>query len=178
MVSSLYNRCNTSAKMAKFRHDFNIPTDITLKLPGVDTLLDFSQTVDKIHIPIIFIVECGLRLPLDPFFCEVLDRLDLNPMQLCPKFVRVITGTLALNKVLRFNLGWWELHRIYSVVQTADGTYYFKARKSSEQLITDLPDSARGKQNDYLVVSRNWKPKNARGELMGIPVFAPFRRIR
>jgi hypothetical protein len=72
-------------------------------------------------------------------------------------------GTIALNKLLNLHLDWWDLHFLYSVVPTADNSYYFMARNPEQKLITDLPNSSKGEGDDYLVVIGNWKPRDAEG---------------
>lgn len=133
-----------SRKIAKFRRTYEIPNDVQFRMDGHNDLRELGQTRDTIHIPLIFIVEGGLRFPLHPFFREVCDRCRLNPMQLCPNFVRVVMGTVALNRLLDLNLDWWDLHYLYNVVPTIDNNYYFKARNPKEKLITDLPNSTMG----------------------------------
>lgn len=54
-----------------------------------------------------------------------------------------------------------HLHFLYSVVLTADNSYYFKARNPEKKLITDLRNSSKGEGDEYLVVTSNWEPKDA-----------------
>ena len=108
----------TPEKKLEFRRTYNIPADIQFRLNNRNDMGEQGQTENKIHIPLIFIVEGGLRLPLHPFFREVCNRCQLNPKQLCPNFVRVVMGTIALNGLLGLHLDWWDLHYLYSVVPT------------------------------------------------------------
>jgi hypothetical protein len=154
-------------KILDFRRDYNIPADIQFRLNNRNDLREVGLDEQKILIPLIFIVEGGLRLPLHPFFREVCSRCRLNPMQLCPNFVRVVMGTIALNRLLGLHLDWWDLHYLYSVVPTADQNYYFKARDPEQKLITDLPNSSKGEADDFLIVTGNWEPKDAEGNVIG-----------
>ena len=160
---------DTPEKIVEFRRKYSIPADIQFRLDNRDDLREQGQTEDKIHIPLIFIVEGGLRLPLHPFFREVCFRCQLNPMQLCPNFVRVVMGTVALNELLGLHLDWWDLHYLYSVVPTEHKNYYFKARDPKQKLITDLPNSSKGEADDYLVVTGSWQPRDAEGKIIGLP---------
>ena len=156
-------------RIIEFRRTYEIPADVQFRLDGSEDLEEEGQDESKIHIPLIFIVEGGLRLPLHPFFKEVCYRCQLNPMQLCPNFVRVVMGTVALNELLGLNLDWWDLHYLYSVVPTEHRNYYFKARDPNQKLITDLPNSSKGEADDYLVVTGNWQPRDAEGKIIGFP---------
>jgi hypothetical protein len=159
---------STQEKVLEFRRTYEIPADVQFRLGRPDDLVVEGQDENKIYIPLIFIVEGGLRFPLHPFFCEVCSRCQLNPRQLCPNFVRVVMGTVALNRLLGLHLDWWDLHFLYSVVPTAEKNYYFKARDPDQKLITDLPNSSKGEADDFLVVSGNWEPRDAEGRTIGL----------
>lgn len=148
---------SNAQKITEFHRNYEIPNDVQFRLNNRDDLGQYGQTKDKIHIPLIFIVEGGLRFPLDPFFREVCNRCSLNLMLLCPNFVRIVMGMVALNRRLGLHLDWWDLHFLYSVVPTAEGSYYFKARNPNQKLIADLPNSSKGEGDDYLVVTGNWE---------------------
>ena len=169
---------STPEKIADFRRTYEIPADVRFRLNGSEDLEEEGQDEFKIHIPLIFIVEGGLRLPLHPFFREVCSRCQLNPMQLCPNFVRVVMGTIALNRLLGFHLDWWDLHYLYSVVPTNDNNYYFKARDPNQKLITDLPNSSKGEADDYLIVTGNWEPRDAEGRPIGFGCPTATGRLR
>jgi len=158
---------STPEKEFEFRRKYDIPADVQFRLNKSRDLGEQGQDEKTIHIPLIFIVEGGLRFPLHPFFREVCFRCKLNPMQLCPNFVRVVMGTVALNRLLGFHLDWWDLHYLYSVVPTADNNFYFKARNPNQKLITDLPNSSKGEADDYLVVTGKWEPRDAEGRTIG-----------
>ncbi|KAF5933810.1 hypothetical protein HYC85_029981 [Camellia sinensis] len=78
--------------------------------------------------PIVAFTECGLRLPLDPLFRQVLHFYKLNPMQ------------LTINS-----------YRDRGFV------YYLKPRSTQYKIIADLPDSNKGAGDDFLIASGNWE---------------------
>lgn len=102
----------------------------------------------------------------------------LNLMPLCPNFVRVVMGVVALNHHLNLELNWWDIHYLYSVVATNENTYYFKARNNNKKLITDLPNSSKGEGDDYLVVTGNWEPWDTKGNTVGFPCPTAVGRLR
>lgn len=104
---------SNAQKIAEFRRKYEIPNDVQFRLHRRDDLVEEGHDQNKIHIPIIFIVEGGLRFLLHLFFKEVCYRCRLNPMQLCLNFVRVVMGTVALNRLLGLHLDWWDLHYLY-----------------------------------------------------------------
>ena len=53
--------CNTPAKMEEFRRRYEVPDDVHLELAKIDD--DTQASWDVMHIPVIFIVEGGVRFP-------------------------------------------------------------------------------------------------------------------
>lgn len=84
-------------------------------------------------------------------------------------------SVLSLNKLLNLSLGWWDIHRMCSVVATNEHAYYLKFRNKDQQLIMALPNSARGEGRDYLIITRNWKPRNSEGVLVDVQVLHVYR---
>ena len=169
---------STPEKIMAFRREYEIPADVQFRLGRSEDLIEEGRNENTIYVPLIFIVEGGLRFPLHPFFCEVCFRCQLNPRQLCPNFVRVVMGTVALNRLLGLNLDWWDLHYLYSVVPTAEKNYYFKARSPSQKLILDLPNSSKGEADDFIVVTGNWEPRDAEGNTIGLACPRAAGRLR
>ena len=88
------HRADTPTKLQYFREEFAISADVQLRLAGDDDSI--MPTDDTMPFPIVAFTECGLRLPLDPLFREVLHYYRLNPMQLTINSYRVINGIIAL----------------------------------------------------------------------------------
>ena len=76
-------------------------------------------------------------------------------MQVSPNIIRVIMGVAELNRILGTNLGVWIIQHCYSIIQAKSGIWYFKYRTANMRLVTDLPDSSKGEDNDFLKVSGN-----------------------
>ena len=58
-------RCDTPEKMAAFRHWYQIPDNVGLRLNGPDdTYQNFTPGFDHIHIPVMAVAEGGVRFPL------------------------------------------------------------------------------------------------------------------
>ena len=90
------HRVNTPTKLEFFRQEFEIPADVHLRLAGDDDSI--MPTDDSMPFPAVAFIECGLRLPLNIPFREVLYYYKLNPMQLAINSYRVINGIIALAK--------------------------------------------------------------------------------
>ena len=61
-----------------------------------------------------------------------------------------------------------EILHHYTINRTQAGVWYFKLRKDRPKLIDAIPDSDRGAEDDFIVVSGNWE--FAAGELRDLVV--------
>ena len=72
--------------------------------------------------------------------------------------IRVIMGIAALNERTGSRMNVREILHHYTLNRTqAGGTWYFKLRKNSPKIIDALPDSDRGAEDDFIVVTGNWE---------------------
>ena len=90
------HRVDTPTKLDHFRTEFEIPIDVHLRLAGEDDSI--MPTADSMPLPVVAFIECGLRLPLNILFREIIHYYKLNPMQLAINSYRVINGIIALAK--------------------------------------------------------------------------------
>ena len=88
------HRVDTPTKLEYFRQEFSIPADVHLRLAEDNDSI--KPTDDSMPFPIVAFTECGLRLPLNILFREILHFYKLNPMQLAINSYRVINGIIAL----------------------------------------------------------------------------------
>ena len=65
-------------------------------------------------------------------------------------------GVAALNKLLNLSLGLWDILYSY-ILKPAGDNYYLVVRKKDRYLVTHLPYSNKGHENDIVFVSRNWE---------------------
>lgn len=159
--------------MATFRSRYEIPDDVTTVLAYEDALRE-SPDNDTLHIPMVAVVEGGIKFPLAPLLRQVLAFYRLSPMQVSANFFRVVMGINTLNQMLGTSLGLHDIHHLYSISRTKDAlTYYLKSRDSRRRLVLELPDSARGDDDDFLIVTGNFKPRNEDGRVIGF--HAPHR---
>ena len=98
---------NSRAKLAEFRARHNIPADVTLReLPVGQAPV---ATEAEIPIPVVAIVEGGVRFPLDRIFRKFLYMADLCTHQVSINTMRVVLGFSALNRLLGLDLGLPEI---------------------------------------------------------------------
>ncbi|KAF7141956.1 hypothetical protein RHSIM_Rhsim06G0088600 [Rhododendron simsii] len=165
--------CNTPQAMANFKSRYEIPNNVATMLALEDAIRECPDN-DTLRILVVVIVEGGVRFPLALLLRQVLAHYRLSPMQVSANFFRVVMGINALNKMLGTSLGLHYIHHLYSISRTKDAlTYYLKTRDSRKKLVLELPNSALGDDDNFLVVTGIFKPRNEDGQ--GIGFHAPHR---
>ena len=106
---------------------------------------------------------------MNPLRRNFYSHLQLVPRVVATNVIRVIMSVMALNKITGSEMGLKEILHYYTVHRTPKGVYYFKKRAHKEELIEYLPDSERGDDDDYFVVSGNWQYAPGDGGLYEIP---------
>ncbi|CAN6214901.1 unnamed protein product [Urochloa humidicola] len=88
-------------------------------------------------------LEAGMRLPLRPFFAEVLTHFGLAPSQLTPNCWRVMAAFAALSRSAGVHPPPVAVFRHFFSLRSlkVKGFYYFAATDTDVALFTGLPDS-------------------------------------
>uniref|UniRef100_A0A2N9GZ09 Uncharacterized protein n=1 Tax=Fagus sylvatica TaxID=28930 RepID=A0A2N9GZ09_FAGSY len=141
--------------MAVFRQVYEIPDDVGLKyVHWSDALVPASGCL---LLPVVAIVEGGIRFPLDPLMADFLSHLRLSPSQVNPNVFRIVMGTAVLNRRLGLELGIHDILRTYILHHNSKtDAYSLRPRDVDFTLVNGLPDTNRGFDEDYLIVSGEW----------------------
>jgi hypothetical protein len=75
-VSKLTRLVNLEERMAQFRQIYCVPPSITLKYYHGDNLPLINR--DKIYLPIMAVVEGGVRFPLHPLLIDFLHTVNAS----------------------------------------------------------------------------------------------------
>uniref|UniRef100_A0A2N9IT32 Transposase (putative) gypsy type domain-containing protein n=1 Tax=Fagus sylvatica TaxID=28930 RepID=A0A2N9IT32_FAGSY len=108
-------------------------------------------------LPIVAIVEGGVRIPMHTFLLRFLTHFRLNPLQCAPNVFRIVMGTAVLMEKLGLNLTVHDITYVYSLQTTGRDQYTLVARNVDRKLVTGLPDSSKGRDEDFLVFTGNWQ---------------------
>lgn len=151
-------KVDTPIKLEYFRQEFANPADVYLRLAGEEDSI--MPKDDSMPFPVVAFIECGLRLPLDIIFREVLHYYKLNLTQLVINSYRVINGIIALASRENARVTLADIQYCYTMcgLKSEKGyVYYLKPRSTQYKLIADLLNSNKGIGDDYFIVSGNWE---------------------
>ena len=97
-----------------------------------------------------------MRIPMGPVTRGYLRHFRLAPTQ-CPGNVFRILGCVdALNEKMGLRLTHHDVNWCYNLQNLKGKSYYMKTRDERVRLIQCLPDSNKGLNKDFLIVSGEW----------------------
>jgi hypothetical protein len=94
---------------------------------------------------------------MHPFLIQFLTHFKLSHLQCVPNVFRVVMGTAVLIEKLSLNLTVHDITYMYRLQMTDRKQYTLVAQNSERKLVTGLPDSSKGRDEDFLVITGNWK---------------------
>ena len=110
----------------------------------------------KVVIPIIAFLEGGMRLPMRPMVKDYLRHFRLAPIQCAVNMFRILGSVDALNEQMGLRLTHHDVNWCYNLQYLKGKTYYMKARDERVRLIQCLPESSKGLNKDFLIMSGAW----------------------
>ena len=107
-------------------------------------------------IPIIAFREGGMRIPMCPVMRDYLRHFRLAPIQCAVNVFKILGSVDALNKKMGLRLTHHDINWCYHLQYLKGKTYYMKVRDETVRLIQCLPESSKGLNKDFLIVSGAW----------------------
>ena len=107
-------------------------------------------------IPIIAFLEGGMRIPMGQVMRDYLRHFRLAPIQCVVNTFRILGCVDALNEKMGLRLTHHNVNWCYNLQYLKGKTYYMKARDNKVWLIQCLPESSKGLNKDFLIVSGAW----------------------
>ena len=145
---------NTPQAMAVFRRHYGVPDDVHLEYRFWEDALT-SEPGDLI-LPLVAIIEGGVRFPIDSLLADFLDFFHLSPSQISPNIFRIIMGVVELNRRLGLNLTVHDIIATYSLCTSQHEAFTLRPRNVNNTLVNSLPDTNKEMTDDFLLVRGNW----------------------
>uniref|UniRef100_A0A2N9HAL9 Uncharacterized protein n=1 Tax=Fagus sylvatica TaxID=28930 RepID=A0A2N9HAL9_FAGSY len=146
---------NTPENMALFRRLYRVPDDVGLRYVHWSDAL--PPSAGELLIPVVAVVEGGVRFPIDPLLADFLSYFSLSPTQVNPNIFRIVMGTVELNRRLGLELSTYDIVWTYILHRNSKTeSYSLRPRDINYTLVNGLPDTNRGFDDDYLVVTGEW----------------------
>ena len=124
-------------------------------------------------IPLIAFIEGEMTFPMGRVTRDYLITHRLCPHQCTPNLLRIRGSVVALNEQIGLNLTWHDVVWMYKCHLLRDVGYYLKSRSLVVRLISCLPKSNKGMNDDFLIASGAWHNglhcSIQEGELGGMP---------
>ena len=111
---------------------------------------------EEVVIPMIAFIEGGMRIPMGTVTRDYLRAHRLAPTQCAPNMFRILGSIDALNEKMGLGLTHHDVNWVYNLHHLKGQGYYLKFRYLEVRLIQCLPDSNKGLNKDFLIVSGEW----------------------
>uniref|UniRef100_A0A2N9FR61 Uncharacterized protein n=1 Tax=Fagus sylvatica TaxID=28930 RepID=A0A2N9FR61_FAGSY len=117
---------NTPEAMEKFRRHYGVPDDVYLEYRFWEDAIT-GEPGDLI-IPVVAVIEGGVRFPMDPLLADFLDYFRISPSQISPNIFRIVNGVAELNRRLGFNLTVHDIIATYFLRTTQHEAFSLRPR--------------------------------------------------
>ena len=145
---------NTPEAMERFRRHYGVPDDVHLAYRFWEDAIT-GEPGDLI-IPVVAIIEGGVRFPIDPLLADFLAYFHISPTQISPNIFRIVNGVAELNRRLGFNLTVHDIIATYFLRTTQHEAFSLRPRDVNNTLVNGLPDTNKEMMDDFLLVRGNW----------------------
>ena len=107
-------------------------------------------------IHIIAFLEGGMRIPMGSVMKDYLRHFRLAPTQCVINVFRILGCVDVLNEKMGLRLTHHDVNLCYNLQHLKSKSYYMKVRDDKVRLIQCLPESSKGLNKDFLIVSGGW----------------------
>ena len=154
-MGKLKKLVETEEAMEKFIADYKIPPNVSLRYCK-EGKWHLKRRTGKVVIPLLTFIEGGVRIPMGPIMRDYLRHFRLTPIQCAANVFRIQGCVDALNEKMGLRLTHHDVNWCYNLQHLWGKYYYMKTRDNRVRLIHCLPESSKGLNKDFLIVSGEW----------------------
>ena len=115
-----------------------------------------SRQEREVVILMIAFIERGMRIPTGTVTRDYLRVHRLAPTQCALNMYGILGSVDTLNEKMGLNLTHHDVNWVYNLHHLKGQGYYLKTRYPKVRLISCLPNSNKGMNKDFLIVSGEW----------------------
>ena len=154
-MGKLKKLVETKEVMEKFIADYCIHPNVGLRYCE-EGEWHFRRNEGEVVIPLIAFIEGGMRIPLGPVMRDYLRHFRLAPTQCTANMFRILGCVDALKEKMGLRLTHHDVNWCYNLQNLRGKSYYLKTRDDKVRLIQCLPETSKGLNKDFLIVSGEW----------------------
>ena len=154
-MGRFYCLVDTPEHREEFKKQYKIPSDVTIEHCNLGKWHE-KRPFGVVAIPMIALIKGGMRIPISKVTKDFLFHFRLYPTQCTPNMFRILVSVDALNDKMGIKLTHQDINWIYSCQNNKEMKYYLKTRVPSVRLISCLPKTNKGMDEDFLIVLGEW----------------------
>ena len=110
----------------------------------------------KVLILMITFIEGRMKIPMGRITRDYLRAHRLAPTRCAPNMFRILGSVDTLNEKMGLGLTHHDVNWVYNLPYLKGQGYYLKSRHPKVRIIQCFPESNKGLNKDFLIVSREW----------------------
>ena len=151
-MGKLKKLVETKEAMEKFIADYRIPPNMSLRYCK-EGEWHLKRRTGEMVILLLAFIEGSVRIPMRPVMRDYLRHFQLAPTQCVTNMFRILGCVDALNEKMGLRLTHHDVNWCYNLQHLRGKSYYMKTRDDRVRLIQCLPESSKGLNKDFLIVS-------------------------
>ena len=141
--------------MEKFIADYRIPPNVSLRYCKEEEW-HLKRRTGEVVIPLLTFIEGGIRIPMGRVMRSYFRHFRLAPTQCAANVFRILRCVDALDEKMGLIITHHDVNWCYNLQHLRGKSYYMKMRDDRVRLIQCLPESNKGLNKDFLIVSGEW----------------------
>ena len=154
-LPAFFNLVDTLKHKEEFKRHYQIPSNVSIEHCNLGEWHEKSST-EAVAIPMIAFIEGWIRIPMGRVTRDFLSLYRLCPTQCVPNIFRILDSVNTINDKMGINLTHNDINWVYNCQKNNEARYYLKTRVPTVRLISCLPETNKGMDEDFLIVSREW----------------------